>query len=166
MEFAMIAHVLHTQGMNLWYANALVKDLTEEQMVAQPVAGKTMNHPAWVLGHLPTACDFALSLMGQKGVAPAGWDTLFGMSSKPQNDRKLYPSKAELLSALEAGYKAAGEAFKQFPAAKHADPMPDNLKQIWPTVGDALVFLLTAHDATHLGQLSAWRRAMGLPSVM
>ena len=30
----------------------LVADLTDEQMVGQPVAGVTMNHPAWVLSHL------------------------------------------------------------------------------------------------------------------
>ena len=162
----MINHILHVQGMNLWYLNALVKDLSEDKMVAQPVKDVTMNHAAWVLGHLPTACDFGLSLMGEKGVCPEGWDKLFGMSSKPQNDRKLYPSKAELLKLIEAGYKRIVDVFKAFPATKLANPMSADLQKIWPTVGDALVFLLTAHDATHLGQLSAWRRALGLPGVM
>ena len=34
-----------------------------------------------------------------------------------------------------------------------------------PTVGDLLAHLLTTHSAYHLGQLSTWRRAAGLPEV-
>ncbi len=162
----MINHLLHVQGMNHWYLSALVKDLTEEQMVAQPVKGQTLNHAAWVLGHLATGCDFALSLMGQKRVSPESYDSLCGMNSKPQNDRKLYPSKADLLKTVDAGYKAVAAALKQFPAAKMSEPMAKEMAHIWPTVGDAIVFMVTAHDPTHLGQLSAWRRALGLPSVM
>ena len=41
--------------------------------------------------------------------------------------------------------------------------MPDEeFRQIMPTVGDGLAYLLVSHEATHLGQLCAWRRAMGM----
>ena len=30
------------------------------------------------------------------------------------------------------------------------------------TVGDMIVFLMTSHEMDHLGQIAAWRRAMGL----
>ena len=44
--------------------------------------------------------------------------------------------------------------------------MPNQeFRQIMPTIGDGLGYLLVAHEANHLGQLSAWRRAMGMPST-
>ncbi len=36
--------------MNIEYAHALLADVADEQMAAQPVAG--MNHPAWITGRL------------------------------------------------------------------------------------------------------------------
>jgi hypothetical protein len=38
-------------------------------------------------------------------------------------------------------------------------------KEIMPTVGIALPYLLLVHENQHLGQLSAWRRVLGLPAV-
>ncbi len=35
-----------------------------------------------------------------------------------------------------------------------------------PTLADAAVFLAVTHEAQHLGQLAAWRRALGLPSAL
>jgi len=36
---------------------------------------------------------------------------------------------------------------------------------VLPTRGDLLAHILTTHEATHLGQLSAWRRQLGFPPV-
>jgi hypothetical protein len=36
----------------------------------------------------------------------------------------------------------------------------------FPTIGALSNFLLGAHVAVHIGQVSAWRRCMGLPGVM
>jgi hypothetical protein len=35
-----------------------------------------------------------------------------------------------------------------------------------PTIGAVANFLLSAHHMMHLGQVSAWRRAVGLGSVL
>ena len=35
-----------------------------------------------------------------------------------------------------------------------------------PALLDIVVFMCINHEAMHLGQLSAWRRAMGLPSAL
>jgi len=40
------------------------------------------------------------------------------------------------------------------------------VKAALPTVGDLLLHVMTAHPMLHLGQLSAWRRLMGLGSVL
>ena len=36
----------------------------------------------------------------------------------------------------------------------------------FPTVGDFVIFLMTAHEMDHLGQIAAWRRAMGLGAAV
>jgi uncharacterized damage-inducible protein DinB len=40
------------------------------------------------------------------------------------------------------------------------------MRKYFPTVGDQMVFMMTAHEMDHLGQMAAWRRAMGLPPAM
>jgi hypothetical protein len=37
------------------------------------------------------------------------------------------------------------------------------MRKFAPRVGDAAVGIATTHEAIHLGQLSAWRLAMGMP---
>ena len=36
----------------------------------------------------------------------------------------------------------------------------------FPTIGDIVTSVMTSHIAVLPGELSAWRRAMGLPSVL
>jgi len=44
-----------------------------------------------------------------------------------------------------------------------AQPAPERMRSRFATVGQMIYGLMTAHEATHLGQFSAWRRAIGLP---
>ncbi len=46
------------------------------------------------------------------------------------------------------------------------EPLPDDkAREILPTLGDALLQIVSAHTAFHAGQLAAWRRAIGRPPV-
>ena len=48
-------------------------------------------------------------------------------------------------------------------SATLATPHPhEGTRKHFPTIGDMVVFLMTSHEMDHLGQLAAWRRAMGL----
>ena len=40
-----------------------------------------------------------------------------------------------------------------------------DMKEGLPTIRDAVAFLLTGHLGVHLGQLSMWRRLLGLPPL-
>ena len=49
--------------------------------------------------------------------------------------------------------------------AVFAKEYPDEkTRKYFPTVGDFVDYLLSAHEANHIGQIAAWRRAMGLAS--
>jgi len=157
-----------TYNMMLAYGQKLVADVPDEKMCAQPVPGQIMNHPAFLLGHLAWANDNrAAALSGQQPTfaAKPGCKELFGMGAKPSTDRSAYPSKAELLKAFEAAHARLGEAAAKATPEALAEPTPEPMRARFPTVGAMVLGLMTSHFATHLGQLSAWRRAMGYPSI-
>jgi hypothetical protein len=146
------------------YCRRLVGDLADERLAEQPRAG--VNHPAWILGHLALTADGSLETLGGQKSLPPEWKPLFGAGSKPSASRSSYPSKDELVRALEETYERVRQ--------KAASASPDQLsrpttnprvKEILPTAKDTLTFLLTGHMGVHLGQLSSWRRMIGLPPL-
>lgn len=146
------------------YCRLLTDDITEEQLTLQPAAGA--HHPAWILGHLAIACDYAALCLGGSWACPREWHELFGPGSQVQSDRSVYPSKAELLTAIEAGHARVAQAAENATEAQLSQPREGFLADKLPLVGDMLAHLMTTHAAIHLGQLSMWRRIHGLPSVL
>ena len=92
---------------------------------------------------------------------------LFTIGSQPTDDRAAYPSTAELLAAVESRQALLTDAMRNADPSAFEAPTPDEkLRAIFPTVGDLVTSAMTSHIAVHLGQLSAWRKAMGLPSAL
>lgn len=148
---------------NLDYAKKLVSDLTDEQMVLQPVT--ELNHPAWCFAHV---CAYHPVIAGLvRGADPQ--DPLnhrFGMKSKPEADASLYGSRDEVIAAYEAGHVAVSDALKAADDAAFERAMPiERWQKPFPKVGTCLGYLMLVHESTHLGQVSAWRRVQGLPRV-
>lgn len=158
----MMQHVTWLYGFNLDRVRALVSDLTPEQMVAQPHG--LVNHPAWTLGHLTISADNLAGLLGLDRQAPAGWDKTFPTGGTPPGGAPdAYPPQAELLAALTAQHERNAAAAQQADPALLARPHPNERhRKYFPTIGDIVVFLMTSHEMDHIGQLAAWRRAMGL----
>lgn len=160
----MIQHVIAAGDGMVDYARRLVADIPEDQMAAQPAPG--MNHAAWVLGHLAYVFDSMIAVWGEKPTMSPEWKELFNVPSKPQPDRSKYPSKAQLLEAYETNYRRIVEKVKQATPADFDKEFPNpRLRPLLPTVGMAMVHILTSHQGQHLGQLSALRRALGMPAA-
>ena len=159
----MLQHVLHIHGMNLGYANRLVKDLSDDQMCAQPHG--VVNHPAWSLGHLAVAANAAGVTLGLASALPAGWEETFKTGGIPSADKSAFPAKDEILRVLAEQHARNAAALTNADPAALAVPHPHEKRRAhFPTVGDFAIFLMTAHEMDHLGQIAAWRRAMGLPT--
>jgi len=156
--------ILPTYNFSLFYAEKLVADVPDERMAAQPVAGRVMNHAAFTLGHLAWANDNGLALLGRQPTL-ADWKGRMGIGATPSDDRSLYPSKAVLLDALKDAHGRLATAVREASPEALAQPGPEQMRRMFPTVGAMFVGLMTSHEGSHLGQLSAWRRAMGFPSV-
>ena len=161
----MLDLVLPSYSFNLLYAQKLVADVPDEQMCAQPVPGRVMNHAAFVLGHLAFASENGVRFLGEQAARAEEWRDLFGMGATPQADRSRYPAKAALLQRLEEAHAHLVAAVGRATPEALAQPAPERMRGRFPTVGSLLLGLMTSHEASHLGQLSAWRRALGLPSV-
>ncbi len=157
----MLNHVTYLYGFNLGFAEMLVKDLSAEQMAEQP--GGVVNHPAWSLGHLVVSSDHLGKLLGLESDVPDGWSEIFKTGGEPSSDASAYPSKDEILGALKEQHARNTEALKDTDTSRFEEPHPDEgSRKYFPTVGDMIVFLMTSHEMEHLGQIAAWRRAVGL----
>jgi hypothetical protein len=157
----MLQYVLHVYAMNLGFAKRLVGDLSDEQMCAQPHG--VVNHPAWSLGHLAVSADHLGKLLGLGSDLPAGWGDTFKTGGTPSADKSLFPGKDEILRVLAQQHARIAQAVTAADPAALAGPHPNEKSRAhFPTVGDYAIFLMTAHEMDHLGQIAAWRRAMGL----
>lgn len=157
-------HVLRAAELNLAYAKKLLADIPDDKMAVQPVPG--MNHAAWVLGHLTFVGDATSRVFDLPYEMKKEWGELFNLSSKPVSDRSRYPSKDELWIAYERAYHRLSDAVKAASREtldrEHPNP---KLRTLMPTIGVAVTHVLCTHHGLHLGQLSAWRRAQGLPAA-
>jgi hypothetical protein len=139
----------------------VLQGIADERMAEQPLPG--VNHPAWILGHLAFSADIAISRLGGEKTLPPAWVSLFERGSKISSARNDYPSTDELLRAVEQGFERARQLAQSATSEQLAAPTANPaMKAALPTVREGVAFLLTGHLGVHLGQLSAWRRMIGL----
>jgi len=153
---------------NLAYARLLVEDLEEEQMASSPGPGAE-NHPAFTLGHLVMAAARTRTMLGDELDVPDGWEALF--DRRGPSDRRLpvdgpYPPRDRLLAELERQHERIKRRLDGVTEEQLGDAVVWRLSEQLPTTRDAAAFMIVSHAAMHLGQLAAWRRAMGLPAAM
>jgi len=156
---------------NLQYAKALVKDLSEEQYTESGGPGLE-NHPAWTIGHLVTGSDMLAEDLGLERDVPEDWRELFerrgpGDPRLPDAERDAYPPMPALLAELGRQHVRVERVWREKLAEGGLDvPLEWRFGDALPTLRDAVGFFAVNHEAMHLGQLAAWRRARGLPSAL
>lgn len=163
-------------ALTLRYSEAMLKDVRADQFarLATP-GGKPVqsNHPCWVFGHCGLYWPRVLEICGKPAgsiVNPAGWDALFknGTECKDDPSGTVYPPMERVtkhyFDGLKAALAAASEA--EDSVLMEANPAEGRMKEMFPTRGGMAAFLLAAHPMSHMGQVSAWRRMMGLGSAM
>ncbi len=157
--------VLITWKRNGAYARRLVGDLAPGRWLAQPVDGVVMNHPAWIVSHLNVYAPIAAA-MPRREAFEDPMEHRYGQKSKVLLDAAEYRPGAELLAEYSRLHDDALAALEYADDSVFGEVNPlERWRAVHPTVGDMLVTLMVKHESGHLGQLSAWRRAMGLPPV-
>ncbi|MEO1129763.1 MAG: DinB family protein [Planctomycetota bacterium] len=164
-------HDVITPGarITLQYGDVLASDISSETFARVP-EGMLTNSPAFCFGHLAIYPDRVLKLLGREADAQpdARFDDLFAAGQECQDDvdGTLYPSKDEIMQRFRERHEAALSVLHGMDDSVLLKPTPDErLVERFPTIGAAVTFLFGAHAMMHLGQVSTWRRAMGLGSA-
>ena len=155
---------------NLRYAQQLVADIPAEMMAHAPSDGLA-SHPAFTIGHLVTAAAMIVEDLGGDMDLPQGWGDIF-MRKGPDDqtrasvDVAIYPGKSSLLNELERQHDRVKQYLASKEDAEFCVPVKWRFAHYLPSLLDVVLFFSVNHEAMHLGQLAAWRRAMNLPPAL
>lgn len=156
--------VLHSFAYCLDFLREQVAGVAAADMVAQP--NGILNHPAWVIGHLTSVCQALGGAIGLPEWLPTDFASRFGTGSRPVADAGLYESKDNALALLRDAQSRITNAVNRLDDSRLDEPFPDeSYRDVFPSIRHALTQVLVGHTAYHVGQVTIWRRAMGLAPV-
>jgi uncharacterized damage-inducible protein DinB len=166
----MVAEIIRQLDFNLAYAKKSVEDIPEAQMAVKPSAGLD-NHPAFTLGHLATAYANLMNNLTGEYILADGFKEIFlrsgpGDPALPNPDAAAYPSKEKMLAEMDHQHQRLINYLLRMDEKKLKENFEWRFSSFFPTYLDRIMFLCVNHYAMHLGQLAAWRRAMGFPSAL
>lgn len=155
--------------LTLGYAERLLTGISADQFARLANVGGTVvnsNHPAFILGHLAIYSPrVAHELGGDVVTIPESFEPVFSHTVTCVDDpnASIYPTMDEVTSVFFEGYQKALAALEtatdeQFAAVNPTEAMIPK----FPTIGSMHAFYVGGHMMIHLGQLSAWRRMMGM----
>lgn len=166
-----LSFVMPGAQLTLAYAERLVSGIPSEAARLKPVIeGVTVdcNHPVFVFGHLslyPEQLAQITSLPSAKLAVPSNYPSLFAMGAPCHDDPDgtIYPALDELVERFLTGTRALLELVPQLSLETLNMPLENPQRQErFRSVGGFLAYILLAHPQSHLGQVSVWRRCMGL----
>lgn len=154
------------------YAERLIVGVAPVQFARLAMPGGVAiqsNHGAFILGHLSIyGPRIVQHLSGDvNGIAPSvRFVEAFSKDAKciDDPDGVRYPPMDEIVAAFFATYRAALQPLRSADDAlmAQANPSGGRLTELFPTIGSMLTFYAGGHVSMHLGQMSAWRRMLGL----
>lgn len=157
----MIDGLLYGYARNLEYVERLCAGVDDTTAVSQPVRG--MNHACWILSHLNIYHPVVAAIIEGRSF-PDPKDAPFGMGSAPDKPSAAYAPIAELIHEFRSGHERVSALLGPRDSSVFQIPIPlERWKERMPTAERALPYLMLVHENQHIGQLSAWRRALGLP---
>lgn len=156
--------ILHSFVYALDYLRELIADVSDADLAAQPAG--IANHPAWVIGHLTVVSQEIGGAIGLAPWLPENFPKRFGTGSLPVANASAYDTKENALGFLRDAQTRLIQAVEQLDDAQLDAPFPDPAYyDVFPTIRHALAQVLVAHTAYHVGQVAAWRRALGLARI-
>jgi hypothetical protein len=165
--------IANSGSLSMGYAETLLKGIPEEQFARFATPGGKIvrsNHPAFIIGHLGAYGHRVVEELGGPPATdsvPARFTELFSKTAtcEDDSDGSRYPSPAEITDVFFTGYRAAIESLRNTSDELLCGENPSDgpIKKRFPTLGGMHGFFMGGHLMVHLGQLSAFRRMLGLP---
>ncbi len=152
------------------YAERLLTDVPADRAARFPSPGGVVvasNHAAFIYGHLSLYAPKILHQIGHPAPSvPEEFELRFSKNATCLDDvdGDLYPAFDEIVAFFLEGHRMTMGALRSTPDAifDQGNPAEGRMKDLFPTIGSAQAFYCGGHMMMHLGQMSAWRRMMGL----
>lgn len=157
--------------LGLAYARRMLDGIAPEQFARLAVVeGRTIqsNHPAFIYGHLSLYPARIVSELGGDASAIAPSDeyvNLFDHRATCRDDAEgtIYPAMEEITSKFFAAHELAVDVLQSANDTLFFAENPNEaMRAKFATVGSMHGFYVGGHVMMHMGQLSAWRRMLGM----
>lgn len=155
----------------LGYADRFLKDLPAEKFARHALVGGhavVSNHPAFIFGHLSIyPCRIVKELGGDaSSIEPTdAFIKLFDHTASCVDDADgtIYPAMEVITERFYAAHRMAIDVLSSADDSLFKAINPnDAMRGKFATVGSMHGFYVGGHLMMHMGQLSAWRRMIGL----
>ncbi len=143
------------------YFDRLVEDISDDEFT-QPMAGGG-HSPQWIVGHLLTVGDSSGLFVGLTRSMPKATRRAFGPGSVEEVLDGDEFSRSSMIAQMRPTYERLQAAAREATDEEMQKPHNTGILagSVIQTRGQIISHVLTTHIGTHLGQLSAWRRAQG-----
>lgn len=159
-------------ALGLDYGERLLDKVTADKFARLATTGRSpikSNHPAFIYGHLSLYAPQIIAHLdsGSSDLkVPEAFEPVFSMKATCQDDpdHKIYPPMDEVTDFFFESYRSASELLRSADdhVLQQPNPSGGRMAERFPTVGSMFNFYAGGHLMLHLGQMSAWRRMMGL----
>jgi hypothetical protein len=156
---------------SLAYAGRMATGIAADKFARFATVGGsavTSNHPAFVYGHLSLYACRIVEQLGGDATSITPTDLYVEKFSHTATciddpDGTFYPPKDELVERVMTSYQAAVEALINAEDSLFLAPnVNEAMRAKFATNGSMQAFYIGGHFMIHMGQVSAWRRMMGL----
>ncbi len=165
MTLPIAEYLMHCLRLTIDYGDELTTDIPDAIFAHIPHPG--MNHPAFCIGHLSLYPNELLRMVGKENriVDKTGFLAVFRAGTQCVEQDGRYPPKHEIVHYYLERHQVLCDAIRDvgddlLPLMQRSPQLP--FKRWFPTVGATLIYYLNNHHMQHLGQISAWRRVVGL----
>ena len=157
--------------LGLGYAERLLSDISADKFARFASAGEgtiESNHPCFIFGHLSLYPCRVISDLGADASAVQPSEEFVNRFNKDATcvddpDGSIYPAMETVLSAFRTAHEQAIASLEQAPDELFFAENPNQaMRGKFPSIGAMHGFYLGGHVMVHMGQLSAWRRMMGM----
>ena len=143
------------------FADMLVSDIDPDKFADR--CGTTINHPAFVLGHLTYYAGICMQMMGGEIEFTETEKELYEHGRECLDDPSLYPPKAEAIATFNDRVNTVADFLETCDESAFAKSSEGTwIEKHVNTMGGLIAFMMIGHVTFHLGQISAWRRVAGM----
>ncbi len=153
------------------YARRMLADIPADRFARFAAFEKgevVSNHPAFVYGHLsiyPSRIIQQLGCDANDFLPSPLYEERFNAKATCVDDPtgEIYPPMAEIVEKMLAGYERAIEVIQSAEDELFLAPNSNEaMRSRFSTNGSMHAFYVGGHVMLHMGQVSAWRRMIGL----